>query len=76
MTTFTAPELLARAVVARTTPFERALLRAASAIDSFVVARFERRTGGAGLRAAATQDAVDRSRREAEARGAIGILPR
>ena len=58
------------------TRFERTLLRAASALNGFVVVRLERRTGSGSRHALAAQNAVIRRRRDAEARGAIGILPR
>jgi len=60
----------------RTTLFERALLRTAASIDRFVDARLERRGAPAYRRAVQTQLNVAAVRREAQARGAIGLLPR
>ena len=60
----------------RATPFERTLLRAASALDDIVAARIERRGGAEYRRAAEAQSAVVAVRSSAEARGAIGVLPR
>ena len=71
MTAISAPRALTRA-----TPFERTLLRAASALDLFVAARLERRGGAAHRRAVEAQTAAAADRRAAEARGAIGMLPR
>ena len=71
MTAISAPRALTRA-----TPFERTLLRAASTLDRFVAARLERRGGNAHRRAAEVQITVAADRRAAEARGAIGMLPR
>lgn len=79
MTTATAPHthvLVAPTVAVRATRLDRALLRAASAIDGFVVARIERRTADESRRAVTAQAAATRMRRDAEARGAIGLLPR
>ncbi|WP_127818911.1 hypothetical protein [Microbacterium sp. CPCC 204701] len=79
MTTATAPHAhvsVAPALAARATRFDRTLLRAASAIDAFVVSRLERRAGDGSRRAVAAQAAAEHLRRDAEARGAIGILPR
>jgi hypothetical protein len=56
------------------TPFERTLLSASAHLDRFVAARLERRAASRG--AVAAQIAADRSRTEAQALGAIGILPR
>ena len=66
------------ASVARTgaTPFESLLLRAASALDHFVAARLEQRDSSAYRRAAAIQAAGAAARGAAQARGAIGVLPR
>ena len=66
------------ASVARTaaTPFESLLLRAASALDHFVAVRLEERGGAVHRRAAATQAAAAAARGAAQARGAIGMLPR
>ena len=63
----------ARAAV---TPFESLLLHAASALDLFVAARLERRGGPAYRRAAETRTTGLGARGAAEARGAIGMLPR
>ncbi|WP_194411484.1 hypothetical protein [Microbacterium cremeum] len=79
MTTATAPHtqlIVAPALAVRATRFDRMLLRAASAIDSFVVARLERRASAESRRASAAQTAATQRRRDAEARGAIGLLPR
>lgn len=56
-----------------TTSVDRALLRAASALDRFVDARLERRAAAVVSPAAAQHDS---SRTHAQALGAIGILPR
>jgi hypothetical protein len=58
------------------TPFESLLLRAASAVDQLVAARLEQRGGTVYRRAAATQAAAAAARGAAQARGAIGVLPR
>lgn len=71
MTTITAP----RAGTALT-PFEGMLLRAASALDHFVSARLELRGGAAYRRAAETRAAGEAARGAAQARSAIGMLPR
>ena len=79
MTTATAHHahfIVAPALAARATRFDRTLLRAASGLDSFVVARLERRAGDESRRALAAQEAATQYRRAAEARGAIGVLPR
>lgn len=79
MTTATAQHahvIVAPALAARATRFDRTLLRAASAIDSFVVARIERRAHDESRRVFAAQTAATQRRRDAEARGAIGLLPR
>jgi len=55
-----------------TTSFDRALLRAASALDAFVAARVQRRAAAVPW-AAIDHDA---SRTRAQALGAIGIMPR
>ncbi len=76
MTTITAHDLAVRGFGSATTTFERALLRAASAIDAYVVARQEHR-GDAGRRSAlAAQNRLTGLRQDAEARAAVGILPR
>ncbi|MCC2032284.1 hypothetical protein [Microbacterium allomyrinae] len=61
---------------ARVTPFERTLLRTASALDAFVVTRLERRTGAVGRQALTVQAAFALARRDAEARGVMGMIPR
>jgi hypothetical protein len=58
------------------TPFERSLLRAASAMDQFVVRRLDRRASSEYRRAADVQTATAAVRQAAQARGAIGLLPR
>ena len=58
------------------TPFERSLLRTASVLDGFVSGRLERRSSVAYRRAAAVQSATVSARDAAQARGAIGLLPR
>lgn len=67
--------IVAPALAARATTFDRVLLRAASAIDAFVVARLERRAQDVSRRAVAMQTAAAQRRDAAVARGAIGILP-
>ena len=71
MTTISAP-------VARTaaTRFESLLLRAASALDGFVAARLEQRCSEVYRGVAQTQAASAAARGAAQARGAIGVLPR
>ncbi|MFB9647337.1 hypothetical protein [Microbacterium terregens] len=71
MTAISAPRTLTRA-----TTFERALLRAASALDGFVATRLERRGRVAYRRAAETQARAARFRSSAQACGAVGLLPR
>ncbi len=61
---------------AGTTPFESMLLGAASAVDDFVAGRLERRGSAVYRRAARTAAAGAAARDAAQARGAIGILPR
>jgi hypothetical protein len=58
------------------TTFERSLLRTASAMDRFVVQRLERRASAEYHRAAAVQSATVLARDAAQARGAMGLLPR
>ncbi|KQZ84077.1 hypothetical protein ASD56_08635 [Microbacterium sp. Root166] len=56
------------------TPFERTLLSASAHLDRFVATRLERRaTAVPHIRA---QVAAVQARTDAQARGAIGILPR
>lgn len=69
MTAFTAP----RAVV-RTTGFERMLLTAANVLDRFVATRLERRA--ASTRPISAQTAATDARSDAQAMGAVGMLPR
>ncbi|MDQ7877653.1 hypothetical protein Q9R08_06670 [Microbacterium sp. QXD-8] len=76
MTTITAGELAARGFGASATRFDRALLRAASAIDAYVIARVERRDGAERRRALTAQTAASGARRDAEALAATGMLPR
>jgi len=76
MTTITAHHVVSSRSAARTTAFERALLQAASSLDAFVATRLERRSDAARRRSVEVQDAAVRSRSAAEARGALGILPR
>jgi len=71
MTAISAPRALTRA-----TPFERMLLHAASGLDAFVAARLERRGHAAYRRAAEAQSAAADRRNGAQARGAMGVLPR
>jgi len=76
MTAITAHHVASSRSQARTTAFERTLLQAASTLDAFVAARLERRASAARRDAIAAQDAATRTRSAAEARGALGILPR
>jgi hypothetical protein len=76
MTAITADELAARGFRASATRFDRALLRAASALDAYVVARVEKRDDAQERRALTVQAAASTARREAEARAAMGMLPR
>ncbi|MCR2763756.1 hypothetical protein NQ152_09575 [Microbacterium sp. zg.B48] len=71
MTAVSAPRVLPRA-----TPFERALLRAASGLDRYVAARVDRRGHPAYRRAAEARSHAVTLRAAAEARGAMGVLPR
>ncbi|MGN6221708.1 MAG: hypothetical protein ACTHNQ_19595 [Microbacterium sp.] len=75
MTTITAHRVVSSRA-ARTTAFDRALLQAASALDAFVATRLERRADAARRRSVAVQDAAAGARSAAEARAAIGVLPR
>lgn len=70
MTTLTAP------VASTTTSFERALLRTAATLDAYVTMRLTRRAGAEHRRASIAQHDAVASRAAAQARGAIGILPR
>ncbi|MBW9108439.1 hypothetical protein [Microbacterium ureisolvens] len=76
MSAITADELAARGFRASATRFDRALLRAASALDAYVVARVEKRDDAQERRALTVQAAASTARREAEARAAVGMLPR
>lgn len=58
------------------TPFERTLLVTASAIDAYVDSRVGRRDATEHRRAVAAQASAALARREAQARGCIGLLPR
>lgn len=71
MTAVSAPRTLVRV-----TRFERMLLAAASAIASHVEARLERRAGAAYRGVTQVRNGMEESRRVAQARGAVGILPR
>lgn len=62
--------------VAGTTTFERSLLRASTALDTFVSHRLARRTGADYRSAAATQAAAAAKRGAAEAYATVGMLPR
>lgn len=75
MTTITAQDLTLRGFRSATTRFDRALLRAASALDAYVVARQGRRRH-ADRSALAAQTSVTGVRRDAEAIAATGMLPR
>jgi len=76
MTTITADELAARGLRASATRFDRTLLRAASALDAYAVARVEKRDDAAQRRALIAQASAGGARREAEALAAMGMLPR
>ena len=76
MTAITADELTARGFRASATRFDRALLRAASALDAYVVARVEKRDDAEERRALTAQASVNADRHEAEAFAALGMLPR
>ena len=76
MTAITADELAAHEFRASATRFDRALLRAASALDAYVVSRVLKRGDAEERRALTAQAAADGVRREAEARAAMGMLPR
>ena len=71
MTAISAPRVRTGA-----TPFERALLGAASALDRFVANRVERRGDTGYRRAHQAQLSFAAARDAARARGAIGLLPR
>lgn len=77
MTAITAHHVVSsRTAAARTTAFERALLQAASTLDAFVATRLERRSDAARRQSVEIQDAAARARSAAEARAALGMLPR
>ena len=71
MTAISAPR-----ISAGVTPFERSLLRAASALDQFVSHRLERRAGAEERKAAAVRSSTASARSAAEAHAAWGMLPR
>jgi hypothetical protein len=71
MTAISAPRVIAGA-----TPFERALLHAASALDGYVASRLERRGTSEYRRADDARRIYSLTRDAAQARGAIGLLPR
>lgn len=58
------------------TAFERTLLATASALDSYVGSRVQRRDAIEHRRALAAQASAALARHEAQARGCIGLLPR
>jgi hypothetical protein len=58
------------------TPLESLLLRASSALDDHIAARLDRRASAAYRCAAETRAAGAAARDAAQARGAIGVLPR
>jgi len=76
MTTITADELATRGFGASATRFDRTLLRAASAIDAYVLTRVERRAAAEGRQALAAQAAASGARSQAEGLFSMGILPR
>ncbi|MFB7891259.1 hypothetical protein ACFC1I_03550 [Microbacterium sp. NPDC056044] len=76
MTAITADELAARGFRASATRFDRALLRAASALDAYVVARVEKAGDAQERRALTAQAAASGARHEAEAFASMGMLPR
>jgi hypothetical protein len=61
---------------ARTTPFERSLLWTSATIDHFVAHRLERRAATERHRALTAQIDFAEARRNAQATGGIGMLPR
>jgi hypothetical protein len=71
MTAISAPRVRTGA-----TPVERMLLSAASALDAFVAGRLERRTDTGRRHAHDAQRSFAAAREVAQARGAIGLLPR
>jgi len=76
MTTITAHHVASHQAPARTTAFERALLQAASTLDAFVATRLAHRSDAGRRQSVAVQDAAARTRSAAEARAALGVLPR
>ncbi|MFC8682398.1 hypothetical protein ACFT30_12830 [Microbacterium ureisolvens] len=76
MTTITADELAVRGFQSSATRFDRTLLRAAAALDAYALGRVERRHDAVQRRALTAQDVAAGARQEAEALGAIGMLPR
>ncbi|GAA1990280.1 hypothetical protein [Microbacterium pumilum] len=61
---------------ARTTAFERTLLCASATLDHFVSQRLERRAAAGHRRAVSAQTAFATARSDAQAHGAVGMLPR
>jgi predicted secreted Zn-dependent protease len=76
MTAITAGELPASDLGASATAFDHTLLRAAAALDAYVLLRVQRRRGSQPRRALIAQTAAGDARRHAEALAAIGMLPR
>lgn len=60
----------------RTTPFERSLLWMSVTLDHFVSHRLERRAADERRRAITAQTSYADKRRDAQATGGIGMLPR
>jgi hypothetical protein len=71
MTAISAPRVRTDA-----TPVEHMLLSAASALDAFVTGRLERRTDTGRGHAYDVQRSFAAAREAAQARGAMGLLPR
>ena len=71
MTAISAPR-----VSVGTTPFERSLLRAATALDQYVSHRLERRSSTEERNAAAVRTSAASARGAAEAHAVMGMLPR
>lgn len=77
MSTITADELAVRGIRnASATRFDRALLRAAAALDAYAIGRVARRSPADQRRAIDAQVVAAGVRRRAEALAAIGMLPR
>ncbi|WP_426319640.1 hypothetical protein [Microbacterium sp. E-13] len=76
MTAISADELSAHRFEASATAFDRALLRAASAVEAYTIARVRRRDGAQRRRALIAQDEASGARRNAEALAYAGLLPR